>query len=243
MKKLIEVDNLTKVYGKGDSKTVVLKDLSFDLDSGESLCVIGPSGSGKSTLLHILGGLDNPTSGKVSINGQLLNELNDKELSTFRNKTIGFVFQFFYLQDYLTAKENVILPAKIASGNPSGVEDRAMELLRMVGLGHRLDHYPNEMSGGEMQRVAIARALINTPRLLLADEPTGNLDKDNADKVIEILDEIHERGVSVILVTHDEKLGKKFDTSFHVEKGVLVNNHPANQAKLGVLSNPDIHRD
>ncbi|MBU1110282.1 ABC transporter ATP-binding protein [Patescibacteria group bacterium] len=222
---MIRVENLTKIYGKGNTQTIVLKDLSFDLDNGESLCVIGPSGSGKSTLLHILGGLDNPTSGKVSINGQLLNELNDKELSAFRNKTIGFVFQFFYLQDYLTALENVILPAKISSETPKDIEKRAMELLGMVGLKHRMKHYPNEMSGGEMQRVAIARALVNNPQLLLADEPTGNLDKDNANKVIEIFDAVHERGVNIILVTHDEKLGKKFDTSFHVDKGALVNNH------------------
>lgn len=221
-KNIIEVKNLVKNYGKGRNKTTVLNNISFELLSKESLLIIGPSGSGKTTLLHILGGLDNPSLGKVYIEEELVNGFSDEKLSSFRNQKIGFVFQFFHLQDYLTAKENICLPLKIAGKNDKYIKGRAEELLDLVGLKRRADYYPNEMSGGEMQRVAIARALANKPKLILADEPTGNLDKENAIKVIDIFNKISKTGVSVILVTHDESIGRNFKNILEIDKGEVV---------------------
>lgn len=237
MKKIIQAEHLTKVYRKGGSKTVVLQNITFDLDAGKSMSIVGPSGSGKSTLLHILGGLDNPTSGEVQIDGQLLRTLSDKELSSFRNQKIGFVFQFFHLQDYLTAEENIALPSKMwrryapcnfsltsskmLATRGKKIKEKAKELLDLVGLSHRTKHYPNEMSGGEMQRVAIARALINDPRLILADEPTGNLDKENTNKVLEILEKIAARGVSIVWATHDPRIDHRFQSELRIDKGVV----------------------
>jgi len=222
MAKIIQVKNLTKVYKKQNSKTVVLQNITFDLDAGKSMSIVGPSGSGKSTLLHILGGLDNPTSGEVKIDGQLLSEFSDKELSSFRNRKIGFVFQFFHLQDYLTAEENVALPSKMSNMRGKEVEKKAKELLDLVGLSHRAKHYPNEMSGGELQRVAIARSLINDPKLILADEPTGNLDKENTNKVLEIFEKVvAQRGVSIILATHDPHINHRFQNELRIDKGVM----------------------
>lgn len=219
-KKIIEVKNLTKVYIKGGAKSTILNNISFDLTEGEDLVIIGPSGSGKSTLLHILGGLDTPTSGKVYIDGECINDFSDEKLSALRNKKIGFVFQFFYLLDYLTAQENVALPLTIGKTNNSDAQKKALKLLELVSLKDRANYYPSEMSGGEMQRVAIARALINEPKLILADEPTGNLDKENARQVIEILGNIaRNEGVSVVMVTHDESLPNIFKNKIRLDKG------------------------
>ncbi|MBP8994369.1 MAG: ABC transporter ATP-binding protein [Bacteroidales bacterium] len=221
--KIVEVKNLTKIYTKGGSKTAVLDNISFELLSGEDMVIVGPSGSGKSTLLHILGGLDTPTSGQVFINGECINDFSDEKLSLMRNQKIGFVFQFFHLIDYLTAEENVVLPLILSKTTINNIKDRAEKLLEMVGLKNRANHYPNELSGGEMQRVAIARALINEPKLILADEPTGNLDKNNAQQVIEILGKVaKEREVSVIMVTHDENLPNVFKNKIKLEKGEII---------------------
>lgn len=214
--------NVTKSYRDGSSKILALNNISFNLPEGESMAIIGSSGSGKTTLLHILGGLDKPNSGEVRINNQILNKLNDNELSKFRNKTIGFVFQFFYLQDYLTARENVALPLILAGENTKRSLEKAEMLLNQVGLSHRFNHYPNEISGGEMQRIAVARALIHDPKIILADEPTGNLDKENAENILNIFDEIAKTGVSVVVITHDNWISKRFKNVLRLNKGVIT---------------------
>lgn len=213
------MSDLTKVYKDGHSKATALNKISFDLDQGESMAIVGSSGSGKTTLLHILGGLDAPSSGEVRVNGELLHKMNDNKLSRFRNQTIGFVFQFFYLQEYLSARDNVAMPLIISNYSRKESLKKADELLERFGLGERKNHFPNEISGGEMQRIAIARALINNPKVLLADEPTGNLDKENAEKVLEVFDEIAQSGVSVVVITHDQEISKRFHKTLVLEKG------------------------
>ena len=222
-KNIIEVKNLFKNYGKDRNKTTVLNNISFELLHGEDLAIIGPSGSGKTTLLHILGGLDSPSSGEIYIDGELINNFSDEKLSLTRNQKIGFVFQFFYLQDYLTAEENISLPLILSKKNINNIKERTEELLGLIDLKHRANHYPNEMSGGEIQRVAIARALANEPKLILADEPTGNLDRENAKKVIDILGRVAKtEGVSVVLVTHDVNLPNTFKNKIRLDKGELI---------------------
>jgi ABC-type lipoprotein export system ATPase subunit len=219
MANIIEAKGLTRKYQDGDSVTCALNNVSINLPEGESIAIIGTSGSGKTTLLQLLGGLDYPTAGEVFVDGKSLNSLNDNELSHFRNKTIGFVFQFFHLQDYLTAKENVALPMIVAGKDSETAYQRAEKLLEKVGLSHRINHTPKKMSGGEMQRVAIARALANEPKIIMADEPTGNLDKANAKNVLEVLDQIAESGVSVLMITHDEQMSHRYQHVLHLDKG------------------------
>lgn len=215
------MSDLTKVYKDGHSKAVALDKISFDLEQGESMAIVGSSGSGKTTLLHILGGLDAPSSGEVRMNGELLHKMNDNSLSRFRNQTIGFVFQFFYLQEYLNARDNVAMPMIISNHSRKESLKKADELLEKFGLSERKDHFPNEISGGEMQRIAIARALINSPKVLLADEPTGNLDKENAERVLEVFDQVAQSGVSVVVITHDMEISKRFDKTLRLEKGKM----------------------
>lgn len=223
MSNIIELAAVSKAYGGSGTKRVeALQELTFDLPQGESLAIIGTSGSGKSTLLHLLGGLDTPTSGTVVVAGQEVHKLRDKQLAKFRNQTIGFIFQFFNLHDYLTAEENVVLPQILAGKKTSVAKQRARELLDRVGLSDRLHHKPKQMSGGEMQRVAIARALANEPKLILADEPTGNLDKENADRILEIFDQIASTGVSIVTITHDETISNQFKNKLKLHKGKLV---------------------
>lgn len=221
MANIIEAKGLTRKYQDGNSVTCALNNVSISLPEGESIAIIGTSGSGKTTLLQLLGGLDYPTSGEVFVDGKSLNNLNDNELSHFRNKTIGFVFQFFHLQDYLTAKENVALPMIIAGKDSEYAYLHAEKLLDQVGLSHRINHTPKKMSGGEMQRVAIARALANEPKIIMADEPTGNLDKENAKNVLEVLDKIAESGVSVLMITHDEQMSHRYQHVLRLDKGII----------------------
>lgn len=222
--KRIIVKDITKFYEDGRSKITALDNISFTLEKGEDMAIVGPSGSGKTTLLNIIGGLDKPSKGKVIIDGKEISKLKDKELSRFRNKTIGFIFQFFNLQEYLKAYENVMIPMLFAKIKQKIAREKAERLLKEMGLETRINCYPRQLSGGEMQRVAIARSLANDPKVLLADEPTANLDKKSAEKVIEIFDEINKKGVSVIIITHDPSICKKFKNIIHISNGKIVNN-------------------
>lgn len=219
MANIIEANKLTKKYQDGDSIVVALDEVSLTLSEKESMVIIGTSGSGKTTLLQLLGGLDFPTSGSVVIHGQSLNTMDDDKLSTFRNKTIGFVFQFFHLLEYLTAKENIALPLILDGQSQEVANKRAEYLLKQINLEHRTNHTPTMMSGGEMQRVAIARALANNPKIIMADEPTGNLDKVNANNVLELFDQIAKTGVSILIITHDESMADRYDHVLYLDKG------------------------
>lgn len=198
--------DVVREYVTGGETIRALKGVNIDISEGEFLSIIGPSGSGKSTLLNVLGLLDLPTSGSITYEGTDVGTLTDKERTSLRKEAIGFVFQQFFLVPTLTAKENVELP-RLLDGTPGKTEDRAIDLLERVGLGHRVDHSPSELSGGQKQRVAIARSLINSPSILLADEPTGNLDQTTGRKILELFDTItEEEDVAVVTVTHDPLL-------------------------------------
>ncbi|MFS8130359.1 MAG: ABC transporter ATP-binding protein [Candidatus Dojkabacteria bacterium] len=219
---VIEIESVTKKYKNGDHNTSALKSVSYKLAQGESMAIVGPSGSGKSTLLNLVGGLDKTSEGTVKIDGSDLNKLNDNDLSKFRNKVIGFVFQFFNLQDYLTAQENVMIPMLIAGEKQSHAKSYSEDLLKQVGLGERKNFYPKQLSGGEMQRVAVARSLANKPKILLADEPTANLDKESAEKVLEIFDDIAKTGVSVVVITHDQSISARFKNVLKLKNGEVI---------------------
>jgi ABC-type lipoprotein export system ATPase subunit len=222
MEPIVHLTGIRKEYVSGKGKTVALDHLDLTVPAGESLAIVGPSGSGKTTLLQIIGGLDKPSNGTVEIAGKQINNLHDKDLSEFRNKTIGFVFQFFNLQDYFTAKENVALPLLLARIPAPEAMNRAEELLHQVGLADRMNHTPKTMSGGEMQRVAVARALANKPKLILADEPTGNLDAENAERVMNLFTEIANQGISIIAITHDTWVSNQFKKTLKIVKGKVV---------------------
>ena len=207
MSALLEVTGLFKSFGTKDAKVDVLKGIDMEVAAGETIALVGASGAGKSTLLHILGALDRPTSGRVLFSGHDVFRSGDSALAAFRNRTIGFVFQFHHLLSEFSALENAMMPALIGGMRKSEAEPLAEELLRDVGLAHRLTHRPGELSGGEQQRVAIARALVLSPQLLLADEPTGNLDMKTSDEVHDLLAEIHrKKGITLMIVTHNERL-------------------------------------
>ena len=207
MSHLLEVADLTKSFGTSAGKVDVLNGINLEVAAGETIALVGASGAGKSTLLHILGTLDRPTSGRVLFNGEDVFRQNDTALASFRNRLIGFVFQFHHLLPEFSALENTMMPALISGMKKAEAEGIAVELLKDVGLSHRLTHRPGELSGGEQQRVAIARALVLSPRLLLADEPTGNLDMKLSDEIHDLLAEIHRnKGVTLIIVTHNERL-------------------------------------
>lgn len=220
MSSLLEVSQISKHYQKGDQVIEVIENISLSLDANESIAIMGESGAGKSTLLQLMGGLLIPTSGKITLDGVSLYELRDQERAKHRNQSIGFVFQFHYLLPEFTALENVLMPLLI-SKKDSG-QERARKLLVDVGLEHRLNHKPGELSGGEQQRVAIARALMMEPRVLLADEPTGNLDQRTSDVVSDVLFKMMKDQGSVVLVTHSAKLAEKADKVYRLTKGELV---------------------
>lgn len=215
---MIQLHNVSKTYQEGKLPFHALQDVSLHINQGEFVSILGPSGSGKSTLMHLLGGLDRPTSGTVTVNGKFLGMLPDKELTKFRNQSIGFVFQFFHLLPYLSALENVRLPLTYSSYTIDRT-NHAGEMLRYFGLGEKLKSKISELSGGERQRVAIARALICDPPILLADEPTGNLDSKNGEYVFEMLASLHQLGKTIIVVTHDEHLAKRAHRVIHVKDG------------------------
>jgi putative ABC transport system ATP-binding protein len=220
MSKILELEGVSKSYIKGKIVTEAVKNVTYTLNKEESLSIIGPSGSGKTTLLNLIGGLDKPTSGKVIIDGHDITKLNDKKLSQFRNKTIGFVFQFFNLQDYLTATENVMTPLLFGGVKRSTAEAKALELLKKVGLEKRAKYYPHQLSGGEMQRVAIARAIVTQPALLLADEPSGNLDAETGEMVMNLIfDLVSTNRMTLVLVTHNLDLAKRCQRQISLRNG------------------------
>ena len=215
---MISASNITKSYGS----LQVLKGVDLEVGKGEIVSIVGKSGAGKSTLLHILGTLDRPDGGRLVIGGQDVFGLNDRQLAAFRNKEIGFVFQFHHLLPEFTALENVCIPAYIAKTDPAEAQEKARGLLNYLGLADRNDHKPNQMSGGEQQRVAIARALINSPAVVFADEPTGNLDSGSSDELHKLLFQLRDDfGQSFIIVTHNEELARISDRRLEMVDGVL----------------------
>jgi len=218
---MISCKNITKSY----QNVTVLGGVSLDVKEGSLSSIVGSSGAGKSTLLHILGTLDQPDSGSIILNGIEITKLNSRDLAKLRNQQIGFIFQFHHLLPEFTAIENVTIPGFIAKRPDKEVVDKATELLQFLGMGHRMDHKPSQLSGGEQQRVAIARALINSPKILLADEPTGNLDQKNANEVFELLLKLRQEfNLTMILVTHDLLLSEKTDFRYVMKDGLIINN-------------------
>jgi lipoprotein-releasing system ATP-binding protein len=219
---LIEINGLRKDYFLDGQKIPVLRGVDVTIEAGERISIIGPSGSGKSTFLHVLGTLDLPSAGEVKFEGRHIFNSSSADLAAFRNKMIGFVFQFHHLLPEFTARENVAMPAMIQRLGQNEAEARAQEILEKVGLGHRVHHRPGELSGGEQQRVAIARALVLRPRLLLADEPTGNLDETSASGIHDLLDRMNkETGLTIILVTHSSHLAHRMPRRLLMKDGRL----------------------
>lgn len=219
---LIEVSNLFKQFHEANSAINVLQNIDLQISRGERLAIVGPSGSGKSTLLHLLGGLDFPTSGTINVLGKNWQKLSEKERCLWRNKTLGFVYQFHHLLPEFTALENTMLPLMLQSLSKAEISERAMHLLQRLGLDQRLHHRPHQLSGGERQRVAIARAMVANPHCILADEPTGNLDNATADIVLNLWDELNrEHNMALIIVTHDLHMAKRMDRSLQLINGKL----------------------
>lgn len=219
--KILEVTNLCKTYGKGDTMVKALDNVSFSVEKGEFLAIIGPSGSGKSTLLHILGGVDVPTSGSVVINQTDISNLDKTALAIFRRRQIGLIYQFYNLIPILTVQENLTLPLLLDGRKPD--KKQIDTLVKRLGLENRLDHLPNQLSGGQQQRVSIGRALVNNPALMLADEPTGNLDSENSKEIISLLRQFNkEFNQTVIIITHDEKIANSADRVITIEDGKIT---------------------
>ena len=219
--KILEIKNLCKVYGEGETRVDALKNISFDVDQGEFVAVVGPSGSGKSTLLHILGGVDVPTSGVVRIAGTDIGKLDENKLAIFRRRQIGLIYQFYNLIPILNVEENLTLPILLDGKKP---EQKLLEdLVEKLGLSERRSHLPNQLSGGQQQRVSIGRALMNHPALLLADEPTGNLDTENSKEIIALLRNFNrENNQTVIIITHDERIALAADRVITIEDGRIT---------------------
>lgn len=219
--KILKVKNLCKTYGKGDTMVKALDNVSFSVEKGEFIAIVGPSGSGKSTLLHILGGVDVPTSGNVIIDKTDISQLNETALAIFRRRQIGLVYQFYNLIPILTVEENLTLPLLLDGKKPDA--KTVGNLVNQLGLEQRLQHLPNQLSGGQQQRVSIGRALINNPALLLADEPTGNLDSENSREIISLLRRFNKQSnQTVIIITHDERIALSADRVIAIEDGKIV---------------------
>ena len=221
---LIDLRNISKVYKAGDVEVPALIDLTMNIEQGEFVAIIGQSGSGKTTLLDILGCLSHPTSGEYWLDGENVNELPDSQLTTIRNEKIGFIFQTFHLLPRKTALENVQLPLMYARVPRATQHDRAKELLTMAGLKDRLHHFSNQLSGGQQQRVAIARALANHPALLLADEPTGNLDTKSGNDILTMFEQLHQQGQTILIITHDPLIAQRAERRITLSDGKIVSN-------------------
>lgn len=231
---LLRCENISKFYQEGENRVQVLKNVSFSIQQGELVAIVGSSGSGKSTLLHTLGGLDHASEGEVFIKGQSLQSLSSNALAKLRNQNLGFVYQFHHLMADFSALENVMMPMLIGNTNRTEAKDRAEKILGSVGLSHRINHRPSALSGGERQRVAIARALVNNPALVLADEPTGNLDQKTTEHIFELIKQLNaEQGIAFLLVTHDLSLADKLQRCLIMRDGVLTAHTTSQHISLG----------
>jgi len=221
---MLKLTNVSKIYQVGDEEVRALDDLSLEIKKGEFVAIIGASGSGKSTLLHVLGALDRPSSGKITWQGKRLNKMSDRELASFRNRQIGFVFQQFHLLPRTSVLENTMLPTIYlpADENNRDHSRKAKKILKELVLSDRLNHTPGQLSGGQQQRVAIARALINNPQIILADEPTGNLDSKSGEQILKILEGLNKKGLTVIVVTHDIDIAKKAKRQIIIKDGKII---------------------
>jgi len=219
---MIHASHLSKIYRSGDVETVALADVSFDIQKGEFVAIMGPSGSGQSTLMQLLGALDTPTSGEYILDGETVEKLTDDELADIRNRKIGFVFQAFNLLPRRSALQNVVLPMVYGGVPKEEREERAKKYLEMVGLGNRMDHTSSQLSGGQMQRVAIARSLVMNPSIILADEPTGNIASNQAEEVMEIFQNLNEEGHTIIMITHEPDIAAHSGRIIHVRDGKIL---------------------
>ena len=218
---ILKVENLTKIYGKGTTKVVALDDVSFSIEKGEFVAIVGASGSGKSTLLHLIGGVDRPTSGKVYIDGKDIYKLNDDKLAIFRRRQVGLIYQFYNLIPILNVEENITLPLDLDNRKPN--KEYLNSLIKLLGLENRKNHLPNELSGGQQQRTSIGRAMITNPTIILADEPTGNLDSKSSDEIVELLKKSNkEYKQTIIMITHNMEIAKCADRIIKIEDGKIV---------------------
>ena len=223
MASLVSLRNLTKTYQRGPEKIQVLHGVDLDIDRGDFVAIMGPSGSGKSTLLNLIGGLDAPTAGEITVDGARIDQMRGGQLAQWRSDHVGFVFQFYNLMPMLTAQKNVELPLLLTPLGAAQRRQNADTALRLVGLGDRTRHKPNELSGGQQQRVAIARAIVSDPTLLICDEPTGDLDRQSAEEILGLLQTLNrEHGKTIVMVTHDPKAAEYATHTLHLDKGVLV---------------------
>lgn len=219
---ILKVEHLTKKYGKGENEVIAVNDMSFSVNKGEFVAIVGSSGSGKSTLLHLLGGVDRPTSGKVFIEGKNIYELDDDNLAIFRRRQVGLIYQFYNLIPILNVEENITLPCDLDGKNVN--KEQLKELLKTLGLENRVKHLPNQLSGGQQQRVSIGRALITNPAIVLADEPTGNLDSKASDEIVELLKLSNKKyKQTVIMITHNLEIAKEADRIIRIEDGKILN--------------------
>ncbi|MBU1027384.1 MAG: ABC transporter ATP-binding protein [Candidatus Margulisbacteria bacterium] len=233
MSKVVKVEDLQKTYVLGTVEVPALRGLSFEVNKNEFVSITGPSGCGKSTLLHLIGCLDHPNSGAVYLDGTNVSKLNDNQLAEIRNKKIGFVFQTFNLLPRLSALENVELPLIYGYFSAKQMKERSIAMLEKVGLAHRAEHRPPELSGGERQRVAIARALVVDPAIILADEPTGNLDSKSSEEIMVIFQKLNKEGATIIMVTHEHDIAGCTKRNIHLKDGQVLSDEPVKQVKIG----------